>query len=94
MMNTRGPNSYDLDCHKFVNCWEDKYELKAYLQSCYPDYLVFDPKSGQCKWEWESGMTERCDNGHSKKPVNCKWEIWNDWSQCSESCGNNGFQIR
>ena len=65
------------------------------MRSCYPDYLVFDPISGQCKWEWENGMAERCDNdNHSIKPVNCQWAPWSDWSQCSESCGNNGFQFR
>ena len=57
----RGNNPYDLDCHKFVNCWDST----AILQTCHPANLVFDPVSGRCKWSWESGMAERCQSVRS-----------------------------
>ena len=61
----RGNNPYDLDCHKFVNCWDST----ALLQTCHPANLVFDPVSGRCKWSWEPGMAERCQSVRRPAPT-------------------------
>ena len=42
----QGQNAYDLDCHKFVNCWHSN----AVIQTCHPPSLVFNPKLGVCDW--------------------------------------------
>ena len=41
-----GQNAYDLDCHKYVNCWHSN----AVIQTCHPPSLVFNPKLGVCDW--------------------------------------------
>ena len=58
---SRGQNPYDLDCHKFVDCWDSN----AFLKTCHPPSLVFDPIESVCKWNWEAGMTERCKKKNS-----------------------------
>ena len=55
-LRRRGQFAYDADCHKFVNCWDGS----AYLQSCNPPSLVFDPATGWCRWITEPGMRARC----------------------------------
>ena len=55
-LRRRGQFAYDADCHKFVNCWDGS----AYLQSCHPATLVFDPATGWCNWPTAPGMRERC----------------------------------
>ncbi|XP_033116078.1 neurogenic locus notch homolog protein 1-like [Anneissia japonica] len=31
---------------------------------------------------------------HSRSPVDCEWQNWNQWSDCSHECGTNGTQYR
>ena len=47
----RGQNAYDLDCHKFVNCWDST----AVIQTCHPPSLVFNPNPGVCDWPTSPG---------------------------------------
>ena len=58
---SRGQNSYDLDCHKFVDCWDSH----VFLKSCHPPNLVFDPIESVCKYLSEPGMALRCKKNKS-----------------------------
>ena len=47
----RGQNAYDLDCHKFVDCWDST----VVIRSCHPANLVFNPNPGVCDWPTSPG---------------------------------------
>lgn len=54
----RGPNAYDPDCHKFVECWDGR----AFLKSCHPRNLVFNPLTRQCTWPHDPAVRGRCQS--------------------------------
>ena len=56
-MKRRGPNRYDPNCHKFVDCWDSR----AFLKSCHPKNLVFDPQTGVCDWGYKPHLKALCN---------------------------------
>ena len=55
-LESRGQFVYGPNCHKYVDCWVGQ----AFLKSCSPETLVFEPGSGQCLWSWDSRVQGRC----------------------------------
>ena len=55
-----GQFAYDLDCHKYVNCWQGG--IGAILQTCHPSNLVFNPKTGACTWPSDPDVQNACNH--------------------------------